>query len=78
MQHVVKRLTGEPLSIDQLVEYLRALSEVLTQLTLRIDRRRTLPVAHVRSSACANDSRNNEKLDTEDAAVATKPCVPLQ
>jgi hypothetical protein len=47
MQHVVKKLTGEPLSIDQLVEYLPALSEVLTQLTLRIDRRRTLP-----SSSC--------------------------
>jgi hypothetical protein len=43
MQHVVKRLTGEPLSNDQLVEYLPALSEVLTQLTLRIDGRRTLP-----------------------------------
>jgi hypothetical protein len=76
---VVKKPTGEPLSIDQLVEYLPALSEVLTQLTLRIDRRRTLPrVAHVQSSACANDSCNNEKLDAEDAAVATKPCVPLQ
>jgi hypothetical protein len=47
MQHVVKKLTGEPLSIDQLVEYLPALSEVLPQLTLRIDRRRTFP-----SSSC--------------------------
>jgi hypothetical protein len=47
MQHVVKNLTGEPLSIDQLVECLPALSEVLTQLTLRIDRRRSLP-----SSSC--------------------------
>jgi hypothetical protein len=47
MQHVVKKLTGEPLSIDQLVECLSALSEVLTQLTLRIDERRTLP-----SSSC--------------------------
>jgi hypothetical protein len=43
MQHVVKKLSGEPLSIDQLVEYLPALGEVLTQLTLRIDRRRALP-----------------------------------
>jgi hypothetical protein len=47
MQHVVKKLSGEPLSIDQLVEYLLALAEVLTQLTLRIDQRRTLP-----SSSC--------------------------
>lgn len=43
MQHVDKKLTGEPLSIGQLVEYLPALSEVLTQQMLRINRRRTLP-----------------------------------
>jgi len=43
MQHVVNKITGEPLSIDQLVEYPPALNEVLTQLTLRIDRRGTLP-----------------------------------
>lgn len=47
MQHVVKKLTGAPLSIDQLVEYLPGLSEVLPQLTLRIDRRRTFS-----SSSC--------------------------
>jgi len=47
MQHVVNKITGEPLSIDQLVEYPPALNEVLTQLTLRIDLRRTLP-----SSSC--------------------------
>ena len=47
MQHVVKKLSDEPLSIDQLVEYLPALDEVLAQLTLRIDQRRTLP-----SSSC--------------------------
>ena len=37
MQHIVKKLTGEPLSIGQLVEYLPALSEVLTQQMLRIE-----------------------------------------
>src|SRR5712691_11214012 len=32
MPQVVEKLTGEPLSIDQLIEYLPAFKEVLTQL----------------------------------------------
>jgi hypothetical protein len=76
MQQVVEKLTGEPLNFGGAMKRKRRFSRRLHRL--RIDRRRTYPVAHVRSSACAKDSCNNEELDAEDAAVATKPCVPLQ